>query len=244
MTSSGESEPLAETGQPVGTRVATAPAKMPSVAMPDAAMLAGRFGALEKLDMRHAPDLWNAFRGHDDLWTYMAYGPFADTNTFANWIAGRAALADPYSYAVIAADGRACGIVTLMEIRPAARVIEVGHIVYAPALKRTALATEVQFLLARAVFETLGYRRYEWKCDALNAASRAAALRYGFTFEGVFRQHMIVKGRNRDTAWHAMLDRDWPAQKAAFERWLSPDNFDGSGRQRASLRALAAPAGP
>ena len=116
------------------------------------------------------------------------------------------------------------------------RVIEVGHIVYSPALQRTPLATEAQYLLARYVFETLGYRRYEWKCNALNAASRRAALRFGFTFEGVFRQHMIVKGRNRDTAWFSMLDGEWPARKAAFERWLAPDNFDADGRQK--VRAL------
>ena len=125
-----------------------------------------------------------------------------------------------------------------MEIRPAMRVIEVGNIVYAPALQRTPLATEVQHLLARYVFETLGNRRYEWKCNALNAPSRRAAARFGFTFEGLFRQHQIVKGRNRDTAWFSMLDSEWPARKAAFERWLSPENFDGAGRQKVSLASL------
>ncbi len=125
-----------------------------------------------------------------------------------------------------------------MEIRPAMRVIEVGNIVYSPALQRTPLATEAQYLLARYAFETLGYRRYEWKCDALNAASRRAAQRYGFTFEGIFRQHMIVKGRSRDTAWFAMLDSEWPARKASFERWLAPDNFAPDGRQKSSLSAL------
>ena len=125
-----------------------------------------------------------------------------------------------------------------MEIHPAMRVIEVGHIVYSPALQRTPLGTEAQYLLARYAFETLGYRRYEWKCNALNAPSRQAALRYGFVFEGVLRQHMIAKGRSRDTAYYSMLDSEWPARKAAFERWLAPDNFDASGRQRVSLRAL------
>ena len=123
------------------------------------------------------------------------------------------------------------------------RVIEVGHIVYSPALQRTPLATEAQYLLARYAFETLGYRRYEWKCDALNAASRRAALRYGFTFEGIFRQHMIAKGRNRDTAWFSMLDSEWPARKAAFERWLAPENFAADGRQIVSLSALNGVAG-
>jgi RimJ/RimL family protein N-acetyltransferase len=150
----------------------------------------------------------------------------------------RAALADPYAYAVIDAEGRAVGIATLMEIRPTMRVIEVGHIVYTPALQRTPLATEAQYLLARYIFEELGYRRYEWKCNALNAPSRRAAERFGFTFEGVFRQHLIVKGRNRDTAWFSMLDSEWPTRKAAFERWLAPGNFDAAGRQNMSLADL------
>jgi RimJ/RimL family protein N-acetyltransferase len=125
-----------------------------------------------------------------------------------------------------------------MRIDPANRVIEVGHVMYTPAMQRSARATEAQYLFARHVFDELGYRRYEWKCDNLNAPSRRAAERFGFTFEGVFRQHMIVKGRNRDTAWFAMLDGEWPARKAAYERWLKPDNFDGQGRQKTSLSEL------
>jgi RimJ/RimL family protein N-acetyltransferase len=125
-----------------------------------------------------------------------------------------------------------------MEIRPAMRVIEVGHIVYSPALQRTPLGTEAQYLLARYAFETLGYRRYEWKCDAHNAPSRRAALRYGFVFEGILRRHMIAKGRTRDTAYFSMLDSEWPARKAAFEKWLTPENFDASGKQRTSLSEL------
>jgi RimJ/RimL family protein N-acetyltransferase len=115
------------------------------------------------------------------------------------------------------------------------RVVEVGHIVYSPALQQTPLGTEAQYLLARHAFETLGYRRYEWKCNALNAPSRRAALRYGFQFEGILRQHMIVKGRTRDTAYFSMLDSEWPARKAAFERWLAPENFDRDGRQKTKL---------
>jgi RimJ/RimL family protein N-acetyltransferase len=118
------------------------------------------------------------------------------------------------------------------------RVVEVGHIVYSPALQRLPLGTEAQYLLARYVFETLGYRRYEWKCNALNAPSRAAALRYGFVFECIMRQHMIAKGRNRDTAWYAMLDSDWPRVRAAFEQWLAPENFDGDGRQGRRLEDI------
>src|SRR5262249_35444135 len=171
-------------------------------------------------------------------WAYLGYGPFAGEAAFAAWLAERPKLADPYSYAIVAPDGRALGIATLMEIRPAMRVIEVGNILYTPPLQRTPLATEAQYLLARYVFETLGYRRYEWKCNALNAPSRRAAARFGFTFEGEFRQHMIVKGRNRDTAWFSMLDSEWPARKAAFERWLAPENFDAQGRQKTKLGAL------
>jgi RimJ/RimL family protein N-acetyltransferase len=168
----------------------------------------------------------------------MFYGPFADRAAFAAWLGGRQALGDPFYYAIMDRSGHARGLAALMSIRPDMRVIEIGHIMLAPALQRSALATEAQFLLARYVFETLGYRRYEWKCDALNGRSRRAALRLGFAFEGIFRNHMIVKGRSRDTAWFAMTDADWPARKAAFERWLAPDNFDAEGRQRVSLRTL------
>jgi RimJ/RimL family protein N-acetyltransferase len=125
-----------------------------------------------------------------------------------------------------------------MEIRPAMRVVEVGNIVYGPVLQRTPLSTEAQYLIARYAFETLGYRRYEWKCDSLNAPSRRAAERFGFTFEGIFRQHMIVKGRSRDTAWFSILDSEWPARRAAFERWLAPENFDSGGRQKTNLATL------
>jgi RimJ/RimL family protein N-acetyltransferase len=134
--------------------------------------------------------------------------------------------------------GRAVGILSLMEIRPEMRVIEVGNIVYSPALQRTPLSTEAQYLIARYAIETLGYRRFEWKCNDLNAPSKRAAERFGFIYEGLFRQHMIVKGRNRDTAWYSMLDSEWPARKAAFEKWLAPDNFDKDGRQKTSLAVL------
>ena len=154
------------------------------------------------------------------------------------WVAGRVKLDDPYSYALVDRSGHAVGIATLMEIRPAMRVIEVGHIVYSPAVQRTPLGTEAQYLLARYVFETLGYRRYEWKCNALNAPSRRAALRYGFVFEGILRQHMIAKGRNRDTAYFSMLDSEWPARKAAFERWLAPENFDAARQAAGELERV------
>jgi RimJ/RimL family protein N-acetyltransferase len=232
MKSESEAHPV--TGQPVGLPVDATPARRPGPVT-----LQGRYGRVEKLDMGHAADLWQAYAGHDHIWTYLStYGDFADAAAFAEWLAGRVALDDPYSYAIIDLAGHALGIATLMEIRPAMRVIEVGHIVYSPALMHTPLGTEAQYLLACYAFETLGYRRYEWKCDALNAPSRRAALRYGFVHEGTFRQHLIAKGRNRDNAWFSMLDSEWPARKAAFERWLAPENFDAGGGQRASLSEL------
>lgn len=219
----------------VGPPVDTTPARLP-----EPVTLRGRFGSVSRLDAgRDAADLWRAFSGHDEIWTYISrYGPFADEATFSAWLAERATLNDPYSYAVRDNQGRARGLVTLLEIRPAMRVIEVGFIVYSPALQRTPLATETQYLLARYVFETLGYRRYEWKCDSLNGPSRRAAVRYGFVFEGIFRQHMITKGRSRDTAYFSMLDSEWPARKLNFERWLASENFDSEGRQKLSLAAL------
>ncbi len=223
-----------ETARPVGPAVDPAPAGCPGPVM-----LSGRFGSVRRLDAkRDGVSLWTALRGDDAVWTYMSYGPFADDPAFAAWLAEKEALNDPYAYAVLDLEGRALGWATLLAIRPTMRVIEVGSIVYSAALQRTPLGTEGQFLLARYVFETLGYRRYEWKCDALNAPSRRAALRCGFVFEGILRQHMIVKGRNRDTAYFSMLDSEWPMRKAGFERWLAPENFDKDGRQKLRLAAL------
>jgi RimJ/RimL family protein N-acetyltransferase len=234
MTRASEPHPI--TGQPVGLPVDATPAQRPGPVTRE-----GRYGRVEKLAARHGAGLWRAYAGHDHIWTYLAaYGPFADETAFRKWFDSRLPLEDPYSYAIVDRRGHALGIATLMEIRPAMRVIEVGHIVYSPALQRTPLGTEAQYLLARYAFETLGYRRYEWKCNALNAASRRAALRYGFVYEGTFRQHLIAKGRNRDNAWFSMLDSEWPARKAAFERWLAPENFDAEGRQRTGLSELNA----
>jgi len=220
--------------RPTGAPADTKPAHRPG-----RATLAGRFAILERLNAaRHGPALWDEFKARDDLWTYSSQGPFADAGAFNAWLAQRAVLEDPFYFAILNREGRALGVATLMEIRPAMRVVEVGHIVYSPALQRTPVATEAQYLLARHVFETLGYRRYEWKCDALNAASRRAAERFGFVFEGVSRQHMIIKGRSRDTAWFAMLDGEWPRVRAAFEQWLAAENFDGQGRQRRTLEEI------
>jgi RimJ/RimL family protein N-acetyltransferase len=220
-----------DTGQPVGVPVNSQPAERPN-----AVTLAGRFGVVERLEpSNHGESLWDAVRGHDKLWTYMAYGPFVDKSAFSDWLESRVASADPYYYAIVEPSGVAVGLATLMSIRPDMRVIEVGNILLGASLQRTALATEAQYLLARYAFETLGYRRYEWKCDAFNAASRRAALRFGFSFEGIFRDHMIIKGRSRDTAWFAMLEPEWPARKAAFEGWLAPENFSADGWQKRRL---------
>jgi RimJ/RimL family protein N-acetyltransferase len=222
------------TGQPVGFTVETRPARRPAPVV-----LQGRYGRLEKLKPEHATSLWQVFAGHDNIWTYISKdGPFTSFDAFAAFIAMRAAAADPYAYAIVDPAGQAVGYLTLMEIRPEMRVIEVGHVLYSPALQRTPLGTEAQYLTARYAFERLGYRRYEWKCNAMNAPSRRAALRYGFVFEGVLRAHMIAKGRNRDTAFFSMLEDEWPARKATFERWLEPENFDANGRQIVSLSEL------
>ena len=230
------SEPHPQTGQPIGLPVAD-PTPAPR---PDPVMLQGRYGRIEKLTPKHATDLWKVFAGQDQVWTYISFdGPFANFADFSAFIAMRAAADDPYAYAIVDTAGRAVGYFTLLRIVPHNRVIEVGHVLYSPALQRTLLGTEAQYLLARYVFETLGYRRYEWKCNSLNAASRRAALRYGFTHEGTFRQHVISKdGRNRDDTWFSRLDSEWPARKRNFERWLAPDNLDNDGRQKVSLAAL------
>ena len=229
-----QSEPHPLTRQPIGVAVDSTPAKRPGEVV-----LQGRYGRLERLKPAHASALWAVFKGHDAVWTYISKdGPFATEAEFVAFIAMRAAAADPYAYVIINREGQPLGYLTLMEIRPEMRVIEVGHVLYSPALQRTPLGTEAQYLIARYAFETLGYRRYEWKCNALNAASRRAALRYGYTFEGVLRAQLIAKGRNRDNAWFSMLDTEWPARKTAFERWLAPVNFDAQGRQIESLRAI------
>ena len=216
---------------PVGAPVDAAPAQFPG-----AVTLTGRTGTVERLSAaKHGPGLLDALRGHDAVWAYIPAGTFIDDAALSAYIAACEQNKERVFCAAVGIDGGALGILSLMEIRPAVRVVEVGNIVYSPALQRTPLGTEAQYLIARYVFETLGYRRYEWKCDALNAASRRAAERFGFTYEGLFRQHMIVKGRSRNTAWFSMLDSEWPARKAAFERWLAPENFDRDGRQKTKL---------
>ncbi|HET6521535.1 MAG TPA: GNAT family protein [Geminicoccaceae bacterium] len=198
---------------------------------------------LEPLDPeRHGRALYEASHGAGSdphLWRYLFVGPFPDEAAFRAWLDGCARSEDPLFFAIVdRATGRPSGMASFMRITPGMGVIEIGNIWFAAAIQRTRQATEAIYLMARHAFEELGYRRFEWKCDALNARSRRAALRFGFTFEGIFRQHMVVKGRNRDTAWYAIVDGEWPAIKASFERWLAPENFDAEGRQRVPLAGL------
>ncbi|MFD3299340.1 GNAT family N-acetyltransferase [Aquipseudomonas alcaligenes] len=203
--------------------------------------LEGRFIRLEPLDFaQHADDLWNALQGPDPaLWDYLPYGPFAERAAFDAWLAGHADSRDPQCYAVLEqASARALGLLAYLRITPKDGCIELGHIAFGAALQRTPGASEAVFLLARQAFDELGYRRLEWKCNARNARSRRAAERFGFSYEGLFRQHMIVKGENRDTAWYALIDGEWPQCRTAFQRWLAADNFDDRGRQKIRLEEL------
>ena len=208
---------------------------------PGPEVIEGRRVRLERLDpARHAEDLFAANRGQDWLWDYMPYGPFADLAAYREWQARVAPGADPFFYALRdLAGGRIQGLASYLRIDPANGVIEIGHIQIAPAMQRSPAATEAISLMIGWAFDA-GYRRVEWKCDALNAPSRRAALRYGFVFEGIFRQAVVVKGRNRDTAWYAIIDKDWPALSLAHRAWLDPANFDAGGRQRQSLAMLVA----
>lgn len=203
----------------------------------------GRYARLEPVAPdRHAPDLFASVSvaGGDRLWEFMAYGPFADEAALFDHLLGNAATDDPLVFVVRNLDtGRAEGAAGFLRINPAMGVVEVGGIWMAPCLQRTRAATEAVFLMMDLALTRLGYRRLEWKCDARNAASRAAALRYGFTYEGLFRQHMIVKGRNRDTAWFSLLDAEWPERRRRFLAWLDPSNFDRDGRQRRRLNDFA-----
>ncbi len=209
---------------------------------PGRVALQGRLCRLEALDpARHAEDLHAAYRQDPAgaLWTYMTDGPYRSYDDFLGWVEAACVLDDPLYYAVVGADtGRALGRAAFLRIEPEMGCMEVGSIAYAPPLQRTAAATEAMYLMMRYAFDELGYRRYEWKCDALNEPSRRAARRLGFTYEGLFRQAMVYKGRNRDTAWYAMVDRDWPAIRTGFERWLDPGNFQDDGRQKRSLGSL------
>jgi RimJ/RimL family protein N-acetyltransferase len=204
--------------------------------------LTGRWCRLEPLDpVRHAEDLYRANRLDEQgrMWTYLSYGPFEDLGTYRRWLGTVAGGQDPLFLAIIAGQtGRAAGVAAFLRVKPADGSIEVGHLAFSPPLQRTTAATEAMALMMATAFDELGYRRYEWKCDALNAPSRRAALRLGFVYEGTFRQATVVRGRNRDTAWFSVTDTEWPRLKEAFRRWLEPDNFGPDGRQRVCLSTL------
>ena len=224
-------------GEPVGAPVPdwTPPPR------PARAPMAGAYCRLEPLAPEHDAALFEAYAEDRDgrVWTYMPNGPFADLDGYRAWAETARASEDPLHFAIVAGD-RPLGTASLLRIDPAAGSIEVGYIAYSPTLQRTRAATEAMYLFMAWAFEA-GYRRYEWKCNALNAPSRRAAQRLGLSYEGVFRQALIVKGRNRDTAWYAAIDGEWPALKAAFEIWLDPVNFDAGGAQRQRLSDLTAP---
>jgi RimJ/RimL family protein N-acetyltransferase len=220
--------------QSLGNPVSYAAAKQP-----DLSMIAGRSIRLEHVSVAtHGDSLYRAIDGDfDSLWTYLGYGPFRSSDEFKAWLSSKEPSRDPWFYAYVdQATGNALGVGSFMRLDAANGVIEVGHIWFSPQLQKTRAATECIFLMMQYAFEVLGVRRLEWKCDSLNAPSRQAALRYGFSFEGIFRQHFIIKGRNRDTAWFAMMDHEWPAIKTATLRWLDDANFDAQGRQKARLQ--------
>lgn len=210
--------------------------------LPQPRLLQGRHVRLEPLDLqRHGDDLWEALHDQDPaLWDYLPYGPFTERAAFDSWLAGLAQGRDPLFHAVVdPRDGRALGQLSLMSIVPEHGSIEIGHVAFGGRLQRTPLATEAFYLLMQEAF-ALGYRRLEWKCDDANARSKRAAERLGMRADGLFRQHRVVKGRNRDTAWFSLLDHEWPMVDAGFRRWLAAENFDAAGRQ---LSALAVTAG-
>lgn len=223
---------------PIGSSLAGWTARPKPPRMP----IEGRFCRLEMLDAsKHAADLFAANQLDADgrNWTYLAYGPFARLDEYHAWVESVQKGDDPLFHAIIdRATDKAVGVATLMRVDAANGVIETGHLNYSPLLQKKPAATEAMFLLMRRVFDELGYRRYEWKCDSLNAPSRAAAERLGFIYEGMFRQATIYKGRNRDTCWFSMIDGEWPALKRAYEAWLDPANFDAAGKQKQSLSAL------
>lgn len=209
---------------------------------PDGAPLAGRYARVEPLEAdRHAAALYRAYSADDAVWDYLPYGPFASATDYHAWVRQATDGTDPLFYAITDRDtGQIGGVASYLRIMPESGSIEVGHINFAPALQRSRAATEAIFLMMEWAFQA-GYRRFEWKCDALNRPSRRAAQRLGLSYEGIFRQATVVKGRNRDTAWFAAIDAEWPALKRAFGQWLEPSNFDGHGHQRLPLGALTGP---
>jgi RimJ/RimL family protein N-acetyltransferase len=210
------------------------------VTPPSPVTLRGRYVTLEPLHGHHADALWRAVHAHNEIFTWLAHGPFTNETVMMESLDHWRHVEHAVLLAILPADtGLAAGWGSYMRAVPQHGVVEVGNVLFSPSLQRTRAATEAMYLMAAHIFETLGYRRYEWKCNAENHPSRRAAERLGFNFEGVFRQHMVVKGRNRDTAWFSMLDHEWPARKRAFEAWLDPANFDEEGRQKLSIDQLS-----
>jgi RimJ/RimL family protein N-acetyltransferase len=213
-----------------------------AVAWPPHSNKAGRFFRLEPLNPDyHAKALYAAFSKDTDNrnWTYLPYGPFINFESFNAWLRGASKGNDPVFHVIIdLKTEQAVGIASYLRINPGDGVIEVGHIHFSPLIQRTSIATEAMFLMMSRVFDELGYRRYEWKCDALNEPSRNAALRLGFRLEGIFRQLTMYKGRNRDTAWYSIIDKDWPSIRSVYEVWLAPSNFDDAGNQKRSLSSF------
>ncbi|MEQ9041323.1 MAG: GNAT family protein [Silicimonas sp.] len=207
--------------------------------LPARTVIQGRYARLEPLDHDHIPALWDAHRDAPETWRYIPAGPFDTEAALGAWVDHVRIQPDPMQFAVRMEDGRLGGTLSIMRINPAAGSAEVGYIVFAPRLQRTREATEAVYLTIRWAFEA-GYRRFEWKCDAANMPSRRAAQRFGLSYEGIFRQAAVVKGRNRDTAWFAAIDSEWPALRDAFEAWLDPSNFDADGRQKSRLGDLTA----
>lgn len=228
--------PINSLGQMIGEPVA----KWSPRPRPERTVMQGRLVRLEPLDAeRHGNDLYQAQADDKDgrNWTYLAQEPPKDLAAFKNWLTEIEAKDDPLPFAIVDQQThRAVGYATFMRIDPAMGVIEVGNINYSPRLQRKPHATEAMYLMMKRAFDELGYRRYEWKCDSLNEPSRRAALRLGFTFEGIFRQAVVYKARNRDTAWYSIIDKEWPKIRAEFEAWLDPKNFDAEGRQRRALK--------
>jgi RimJ/RimL family protein N-acetyltransferase len=212
--------------------------------LPTGDTMQGRLCRLERLEpARHADSLYaaNALDVEGRNWTYLPYGPFDTPESYRAWMEETCCGRDPQFYAVVdQIKNSAVGIASYLRMDPASGSIEVGHINYSPLLQRTPAATEAMYLMMKQAFE-LGYRRYEWKCNALNSASRTAAQRLGFSFEGVFRQAAVIKGRNRDTAWYSVIDQEWPALREAFQHWLDPANFNEQGAQSIRLSTLTAP---
>ncbi len=205
--------------------------------------IVGRHCRVEPLNIAdHAAALFatDALDAAGQSWTYLPYGPFATLAEYTVWLERTACGDDPLFHTLLDAAGAPIGVAAYLRIDPANGTIEVGHVHFSPLLQRTVAATEAMYLMMRRAF-ALGYRRYEWKCNALNMPSRRAAQRFGLSYEGIFRQAAVIKGHNRDTAWFAAIDGEWPALEAAFERWLDPANFDESGRQRVGLGQLTAP---